>query len=286
VDDVPNPRSARIFISHTGRDRAWADWVRWHLETVGCQTELDSVDWPPGTNFIQAMDEALRRDNPMLVLLSAAYLDPDRYTTDEWTTRLAQRRKDPDAKMIPLRVDPVDLHRGLWSPIIVPDLFDLPPDHAITALLDAVRQVIDLATPGTLSAAPPIYPGRSTVSAIAGAGPRPPGSLSAVWNVARRNPGFTGRNDILNRLHDTLIADSRVAVQALHGTGGVGKTQLALEYAHRFAGEYDLVWWIPAEQPELIGDQLAALANKLHLATAGPSESNCDRATLPLRRRQ
>lgn len=68
-----------------------------HLEKAGYATELDTVDWAPGTNFVQAMDQALRRDNPMLVLLSAAYLDPTRYTADEWTTRLAQRRKDPKA---------------------------------------------------------------------------------------------------------------------------------------------------------------------------------------------
>ena len=273
VDGVPDPdpRQSRIFISHTGKDRAWAEWARWHLETAGYRTELDSVDWPPGTNFMHAMDQALRRDNPMLVLLSTAYLDPDRYTADEWTARLAQRRKDPAAKLIPLRIEPVDLHAGLWSPIIVPDLFDLPPDQAVTVLVDAVRQVLDPAPPGTLTAVPPTYPAHPTASmgAAVGGGPRPPGSLPAVWNLARRNLGFTGRDDMLNRLHDTLSAGDRVAVQALHGMGGVGKTQLALEYAHRFAGEYDLVWWIPAEQPELIGDHLATLAQKLHLAPAG-----------------
>ena len=48
-------------------------------------------------------------------------------------------------------------------------------------------------------------------------------------------------------------------VQALHGMGGVGKTQLAAEYAHRFAATYDLAWWINAEQGGLIGDQVAGL---------------------------
>jgi predicted ATP-dependent serine protease len=56
-----------------------------------------------------------------------------------------------------------------------------------------------------------------------------------------------------------------LVVQTLYGLGGVGKSQLAMEYAHRFAADYDLVWWIDAEQPALITDQLASLAHKLDL---------------------
>jgi tetratricopeptide (TPR) repeat protein len=262
--------SDRIVISFADRDRAWAEWARWHLEKAGHAIELDSVDRAPGTNAVEAMNRALRRDNPLLVLLSAAYLDPERLTTDEWTARMAQRRRDPAATLIPLRVENVDLHDGLWAPIVVPDVFGLPPDRAVTLLLDAVRRVVDPGPAGSLTTVAPAYPGRQ---AAGDPGPRPPGSLPPVWNLARRNPGFTGRDAMLNRLHDTLSGGSRVAVQALHGMGGVGKTQLALEYAHRFAGEYDIVWWIPAEQPELIGDHLATLAqdDQLRLTTPGTS---------------
>jgi anion-transporting ArsA/GET3 family ATPase len=58
-------------------------------------------------------------------------------------------------------------------------------------------------------------------------------------------------------------------VQALHGMGGVGKTQLAIEYAHRFAEDYEVVCWITAEQAGSIGEQFAALADGLGCAQRG-----------------
>ena len=85
-------------------------------------------------------------------------------------------------------------------------------------------------------------------------GPRP-----RVWNVRQRTAAFTGREQMLMGLRQQLGKGGPVVVQALHGWGGVGKTTLALEYAHRFADSYDLVWWIDAERVELIGDQMGAL---------------------------
>ena len=85
----------------------------------------------------------------------------------------------------------------------------------------------------------------------------------------RAIPGFTGRDGLLAEVRERLLAGDRAVVQALHGMGGVGKTQLATEYAHRFAGGYDLVWWIAAEQAGLIGEQVAALAAELGCAEPG-----------------
>ena len=105
-------------------------------------------------------------------------------------------------------------------------------------------------------------PAAEVLAAVRGPGPR-------VWNIPARNPGFTGRDDLLAEVRERLLAGDKAVVQALHGMGGVGKTQLAAEYAHRFAGTYDLAWWINAEQGRLIGDQVAALGLALGCVQAG-----------------
>lgn len=85
--------------------------------------------------------------------------------------------------------------------------------------------------------------------------------LPPVWGpVPGPNAAFTGRDGMLVRLREALQGSGRSVVHALHGAGGVGKTQLAAEYAWRFASDYDAVWWVNAEQADLIAEQLATFA--------------------------
>jgi hypothetical protein len=98
--------------------------------------------------------------------------------------------------------------------------------------------------------------------------PRFPGALPGVWKVPARNPNFTGRTADLAAVKDALAGGSTVTVQSLRGMGGVGKTQLAVEYAHARAADYDLVYWVAAEEPATIADQFTALAKLLGLEAA------------------
>ncbi|WP_406494683.1 FxSxx-COOH system tetratricopeptide repeat protein [Streptomyces sp. NBC_01604] len=239
-----------MFVSHAGADLAWAEWVAWQLQDAGYEVELDAWHWGPGENFVQNMDRALAA-GPMVALFSAAYFDPERWTTEEWTAKLAGREK-----VIPLRIEDCAAPPMLRA-LIAPELFGLGEEKAREVLLAALKG------PAGLPRVSPGFPGEGgagRLRSMGATGPRLPGTLPRVWNVPARNAGFVGRDALLVDVRSRLAGGRAVAVVALDGRGGVGKTQSAAEYAHRFCGEYELVWWVRAEDPALIPGQLALLA--------------------------
>ena len=84
---------------------------------------------------------------------------------------------------------------------------------------------------------------------------------------------FVGRDDLLESLRDALCSGHPAALtQALTGLGGIGKTQLAVQYAHRSFADYDVIWWVNAETYIDAVGGLADLAGPLDLAEKDTAE--------------
>lgn len=122
---------------------------------------------------------------------------------------------------------------------------------------------------------------------------RPVEGVPSIWgNVPLRNPNFTGRTELLDWLGERLTAGGATAVlpAALHGMGGIGKTQMAVEYIYRHLQDYDVIWWIQAAQQAQIRAGLTELAQRMGLPgsseahTAVPAVREALRLGQPFRR--
>src|SRR5437870_4456257 len=90
-----------------------------------------------------------------------------------------------------------------------------------------------------------------------------------------RNPYFTGRGPQLANLHKLLMVGKQVALtQAIGGLGGIGKTQLALEYAYRYQKSYHDIFWAVADTYESLMTSYIHFAALLHLPESEESDQN------------
>ncbi len=151
------PRSEQqhkdFFISYTGENRTWAKWIAFELEAAHYTTIIQSWDIRPGANFVAEMDEAARRADRTIPVLSSAYLKSD-YAFAEWAAAFRHDPLGKQRKVLPVRIERCQVE-GLLGPIVYIDLVDLDELQARTQLLDGVKQ--GRAKPASVS-----FPGSST----------------------------------------------------------------------------------------------------------------------------
>jgi CobQ/CobB/MinD/ParA nucleotide binding domain/NB-ARC domain len=238
----PPLENKQITIEFLPEDQIWVEWISVVL-TAGGFVVLE--------RRLRETGRADELDGPRtLTVVSEAYIDWRRNRHGE-----AMSLSDSGSFEIP--VHPAGSRPGFAvyvvnAPRALPEFSPVSSVQLATArsegeAVDRLERLFRIATdPEDRAAAMPRYPGTE---------PR------VLRGLAARNERFTGRENDLGELRDQLRSSSRAVVRPLTllGTAGVGKTAIALEYAHRFMNDYDLVCWIPCGQSEEIDLRVAEI---------------------------
>ncbi|MPY56895.1 FxSxx-COOH system tetratricopeptide repeat protein [Streptomyces spongiae] len=261
------PDPTHVFLSHVPEDQTWADWIRRVLSDAGFTVgDARSEDGSAAGVLLRDDTESnVRGASRTVAVLSAAY----EKSPQERAVWEAVAAADPMASrrtLVPIQVG--DVRRGHpfsdRKPIHLANMTEAQARNALLRALDV--QVVQ----GE-------HPADAFVS-----GPRFPGAEPPVWSAPVRNAAFTGRTELLETLRLRLAATGTATL--LHGMGGVGKTQLATEYAHRYRGNYDVVWWIEAEFGDLALRQYSELAPHLGIEERDSISATADAVRDGLRR--
>ncbi|WP_235882262.1 FxSxx-COOH system tetratricopeptide repeat protein [Streptomyces apricus] len=236
-----------VSVVYAGVSNGWAQWIAWVLAQEGCP--VGQMRWSPLSRLpdVPALQTFFAQPGRVLLVLDDWYLRFDTDRNKEWAQVLYE--------VMPR------LHDRVGAVTVTTRAL---PDEAVS--LGAV----------TLRGVGPEEARRRVLAKVGLAprlpytrqerGPRYPEDPPAVTNAPRRNPRFTGREDLLNEVHDLLNSgNGRGCRVLLHGPPGVGKSQAAAEYARRFAGEYDLIWWVPAATKASAREGFAGLAREVGL---------------------
>jgi tetratricopeptide (TPR) repeat protein len=215
------------------------------------------------------MEDRLEAANHCLLVIGKAYLTKLYSGWERRASEWAAASTRPNFAL-PVLIEPCEL------PILLAhfkrcDLHGLNEEEARTALTKylepAQRPVGPQPFPGSVPTAP-------SVTAISTAPVRFPGNAYALSNIPLAVPlHFVGRDDALAAIETALKGKhGRVAITALHGLRGVGKTVLAAAYAEAHRGDYRATWWIRAQTESTMRADIVALGIRLGWLAANEKE--------------
>jgi tetratricopeptide (TPR) repeat protein len=219
-----------VVLDFSPEDQLWAEWVAGVL--ANAEITVHWVDEMPANPDDPEEPEALAQK---VAIVSESYA--------------ARMQESPPAPLPDLLISVTEARvPTALADVPVVFLAGLPEQRAADILIDRLngrRPAEPESATSTLS-----YPG---------------GDRAQIQNIPTRNANFTGRDKDLRQLRDELRTRRMAVFQPLtiHGLGGVGKTQVALEYAHRFRADYDIIWWMDCGQAQYVDASLADLGQQL-----------------------
>jgi hypothetical protein len=128
-----------FFISYTGKDKQWAEWIGRQLEDEMYSVVLQDWDFGAGQNFVGNMDEASRNSRRTIVVLSPDYFKA-RFTLSEWTAAFRRDPKGEKGILLPVLVHECKKElNGLLGPIAYINLIGQDEATARQRLIDGVK---------------------------------------------------------------------------------------------------------------------------------------------------
>jgi tetratricopeptide (TPR) repeat protein len=257
----------RVFFSYSHEDEKLRAGLEKHLSLLRREGAIES--WTdheirPGQEWEKEIFSALEKADIVLLLVSASFIASD-FCYSREMTRAVERHDAGSARVVPIILRPCD-----WKSAPFAKLQSLPAgakpvtdwsnrDKAFLSVAEGIRGMLK--------------------------GLRlKPAAAQQIFSVPfQRNRYFTGREEVLGRLAEQLKAGGRAAVgqvAAISGLGGIGKTQTAVEFAHRHRQDYRAVFFIVAEKATDLVGGFAAMAEKLGLPNAGRDQAAAVQAAL------
>jgi tetratricopeptide (TPR) repeat protein len=255
---MSKPEPISMFISYAHEDEPLRKELEKHLSLLqrqGLVSTWQDRQITAGTKWAQEIDEHLKSASIILLLISADFLASD-YCSGVEMNRALERHEADQARVIPILLRPVD-----WKGAPFAHLQALPTDaKAITTWSNQDEAFVDVVAGLRRVIEDLPFLAASASRAL----------LPAIWNIPYpRNLFFTGRDNLLSQLHTQLQTNQATALsqspQAISGLGGIGKTQIAIEYAYRYHQEYKAVLWAPAQSQERLTSSYTAIATLLKL---------------------
>lgn len=226
----PEVGFSEVILDFGPEDQLWAEWIAAVLAGAGTM-----VRWGGEESLLPA-DAGVEKRTVAIVSNTNAFL--------------ARRRDAPTPPRQPDVLIMVTDSRppSQFSEVLVVNLAGLSREQAVDRLTDRLKG----------RSLPERDPAIDDLRYPGGEGPQ-------VLDVPARNANFTGRDKDLSQLREELHQRGKTVVlpKIVQGLGGVGKTQLALEYAHRFKADYDVIWWMHCGQPQYVDASVADLGQQL-----------------------
>jgi tetratricopeptide (TPR) repeat protein len=229
-----------LTVLHTGADRYWAEWLVAELQRMGLTARRERIDSLDPTNISGLSSVLLIVSKSLLAL----------FNLNEYLNAIAGSAAPGGQVPLAVSIDKSKLPARQFPTIGYLPMAGGKPDEALQNLASyyEVTSGFGLPTHSLVH-----YPG-STVH---------PGNLPA------RSGTFHGRDNVIDEIRDYLMSPAGKDPLTLTGPPGIGKSQLALEYAHRFAAYYDLIFFIRADSAEAVQIGLADLADETQVARQG-----------------